>query len=100
MPKYLQLIRRRETVEPQHDRGIKRCDVAMPDIACHTREEDVGITAFECARHRQLRNGMALPEILAQEQGVNARSVAAHDDILIVIRKDLRLDEVARAQQI
>src|SRR5436190_24251094 len=100
MPKDLQLIRRREAVELQHDRGIKRRDVAMPDVARYTGEEDVGVAAFECARHRQLGNGMALPKIFAQEERIDARGVAAHDHVLILIRKNLRLNEVARAQEI
>ena len=100
MPKDLQLIRRREAVELQHDRRIKRRDVAMPDVARHTGEEDVGVTAFECARHRQFGNGMALPKIFAQEQRVDTRGVAAHDHVLVIVRKNLRLNEVARAQQI
>src|SRR5215467_1857882 len=100
MPKYLEFIRRREAVELQHDGRIKRGDVAVPDVARHTGEENVGVTAFESARHRQLRNGMSLPKVFAQEQRVDARGVAAHDHILEIIRKNLRLNEVARAQQI
>ena len=100
MPKDLQLIGRREAVELQHDRRIKRGDVAMPDVARHTGEEDVGVTAFECARHRHFGNGMALPKIFAQEERVDARGVAAHDHVLVIVRKNLRLNEVARAQQI
>src|SRR6476620_12428745 len=100
MPEDLQFIRRREAVELQHDRGIKRRDVAMPDIASHSGEEDVGVTALECAWHLQFGNGMALPKIFAQKERVNARGVAAHDHVLVIIRKNLRLNEVARAQQI
>src|SRR5678810_97724 len=98
MPENLQFIRRREAVELQHDRRIKRSNVAMPDVARHTGEEDVGVTAFECARQRQFGNGMALPKIFAQEEGVDARGVAAHDHVLIIIRKNLRLNEVAWTQ--
>src|ERR1041385_779669 len=96
MPKNLQLIRRRETLELQHYRWIKRSDVAMPDVAGYAGEEDVGITPFEGARHRQLWDGMALSKVFAQEKRVDARSVAAHDHVLIVIRKNLRLNEIAR----
>src|SRR5215472_5010723 len=97
MPKDLELIRCREAVELQHDRRIKRRDIAMPDVARHTGEEDVGVTAFECARHRQLRNRMSLPKIFAQEQRIDARGIAAHDNVLVIVWKNLRLDEVARA---
>ena len=100
MPKDLKLISRWKAVELQHNRRIKRRDIAMPDIVCHTGEKNVGVTAFESARHRQLGNGMALPKIFAQEQCVDARGVAAHDHVLIIVRKNLRLNEIARAQQI
>ena len=100
MAENLQLIGRRETLELQHHRRIKRSDVAMPDVARHAGEEDVGVAAFERARHRQLGNGMALPEIFAQKKRVDARGVAAHDHVLVIVWKNLRLDEVARAEQV
>src|SRR5882757_8855313 len=100
MPKDLQFIRRREAVELQHDRRIKRRDVAMPNVARHTGEEDVGVTAFERARHRQFWNGIPLPKIFAQEKCVDARCVAAYDYVLVIIGKNLRLDEVTWAQQL
>src|SRR6059058_6573456 len=68
MPKNLQFVCDGKAIELQHDRRIKRGDVAMPDVARYTGEENVGVTAFERARHRQLGNGMAFPEIFAQEQ--------------------------------
>src|SRR5215217_1159961 len=67
MPKDLQLICRGEAVKLQHDGRIKRCHVAMPDASGNTGEEDVRVTALECARHRQFGNRMALPKIFAQE---------------------------------
>src|SRR5262245_66231317 len=70
MPKDLQFVGGRKAVELQHDRGIKRGDVAMPDVARDTSEEDVGVTAFKRARHRQSRNAVALPEIFTQETRV------------------------------
>src|SRR6267143_2256727 len=100
MPKDLEAIAVWKAIELEHDRRIKRRHVAMPDVARHTGEEDVGVTAFEGARHRQFGNGMALPKIFAQKQRVDTRSVAAHDHVLIIVRKNLRLNEVARAQQI
>src|SRR5437870_12285856 len=100
MAENLQLIRRRETPELQHHRRIKRSDVAVPDVARDAGEEDVGVAAFERARHRQFGNGMALPEIFAQEKRVNARGVAAHDHVLVIVWKNLRLDEVAWAEQV
>ena len=43
---------------------------------------------------------MALPEIFAEEECVDPRGVPAHDHILVIVGKDLRLDEIAGAQQI
>ena len=72
----------------------------MPDVAGHAGEEDVGVTALEAAHQRHLRNGIALPEIFPQEKRINPRRVTAHDDILIIVRKNLGLDEIAGAEQI
>src|ERR1043166_5494599 len=98
MPKDLQLIARGKAIELEHDRGIKRGDVAMPDVPGHPGEKDVGVAAFERARDRQLRNGMALPEIFAQKKGVDPGGVAAHDRVLIIVGENLRLNEIARAE--
>ena len=98
--KDLELIGHRETIELQHDRRIERGDVAMPDVARDAGEKDVRVAAFKASRHRHLGNGMALPEIFAQKERVNPGGVAAHDHILVVVRENLRLDEVARAQEI
>src|SRR5437016_5044675 len=72
----------------------------MPDVARNPGEKDRGVTSFEATHHRHLRNGMALPEIFAEEERVNAGGVAAHDHVLIVVRKNLRLDKTARTEQI
>ena len=100
MPEDLELIGHREAIELQHDRGIERGDVAMPDVARDAGEKDRGVTAFEAAHHRHLGNGMALPVIFAEEERVDAGGVAAHDHVLVVVGKNLRLDEVARTQEI
>src|SRR5207249_5026261 len=97
MAEDLQLIGHRKTIEFQHDRRIERSDVAVPDVVRNSRKEDVGVTALERAHHWQLGNGMALPEIFAQEQRINPRRVAAHDHVLIIVGKNLGLDEVTRA---
>src|SRR5260370_15239766 len=72
----------------------------MPYVASDTSEENIRVTSLEAAHKRHLRNGMALPEILAQEESINPRGVTAHDHILIIVRKNLGLDEIARAEQI
>src|SRR5207253_9594201 len=100
MPKDLQLITRREAIELEHDRGIQRCDIAVPDVACLARKKYVGVTAFIRLRHWQFGNAVALTERFAQKERVDPCGISAHDDILIIIGKDLRLDEVARAQQV
>src|SRR4029450_9160443 len=61
---------------------------------------DIGVTAFERACHWHLGNGMALPEIFAQEYRIDAGGVAPHDYVLVIVGENLRLDEVARAEQI
>src|SRR5438309_12002933 len=95
MPEDLKLIGYRETIELQHHRRIKRGDVAMPDVARDAGEKDGGVAAFEAAHHRHLGNGMALPEIFAEEERVDASGVAAHDHVLVIVGKNLGLDEVA-----
>src|ERR1700746_740575 len=100
MPKDLKLVGCREAIELQHDRWVERSDVAVPDIVSHASEKDVGIAPFECAHHRQFGNGMALPKILTQEKRVDVRGVAAYDHVLVIVRKNLGLDEVTLAQQI
>src|SRR5882757_7774391 len=97
MPEDLQLIGHRKTIEFQHDRRIKRSDIAMPDVVRNSSKEDVCVTAFERTHHRQLGNGMALPEILTQKQRIDPRGIASDDHVLIVIGKNLGLDEVTRA---
>ena len=97
MPKDLKLIGGGEAVELQHDRRIKRGDIAVPDSARYAREVDGGKAAFETHRHRHFRNAVALPQIFPQKKRVDASGVAAHDHILVVVGKDLRLDEITRA---
>jgi len=70
----------------------------MPDIMGDSGEEDVGVTAFERLRQWQFRNRMPLSKILAQEEAVDSGRVAAHNYVLIVVGKNLRLNEVARAE--
>ena len=65
MTEDLQLIGRRKTIELQHDRRIKRGDVTMPDVSCHTGEVDSGEAAFERAGQRHFRDAMAPPQIFA-----------------------------------
>src|SRR4030095_6957435 len=72
----------------------------MPHVANDASEKDVGVTALEAAHQRHLRNGMSLPEIFAQEECIDPRGVAADDHVLIIVRKNLGLDEIARAEQI
>src|SRR6202011_3446672 len=98
-PKNLEFVRDWKAIELQHDRWIKGRDIAVPDVARHAREKNVGVTAFEPAHHRHLRNGVASPEIFAQKERVDACGVAAHDNVLVVIGENLRLDEVTRAEQ-
>src|SRR4051794_9526656 len=97
MTKNLQLIANGQAVELKHDRGVERSDVAVPHIACDASEEDVGVTPLEAAHHRHFGNGMALTIIFPQKERVNASGIAAHDYVLVVVGKNLRLDKVAWA---
>ena len=70
----------------------------MPDVARDPGEIDRGVAALEAARHRHFGNGMPLPVVFAQEERVDPSGVAAHNYILVVVGKNLRLNEVARAE--
>ena len=70
----------------------------MPDVARHAGEENVSVAALKHLRNRQLGDAVALPKIFAQKERIDPRGVAAHDHVLIIVRKNLRLDKVARAQ--
>ena len=72
----------------------------MPDVMRNAGEKDRGVAAFKTAHCRHFGNGMALPEIFAQKKRVDASRVTAHDHVLIVVGKNLRLNEVARAEQL
>src|SRR6266704_2797758 len=98
MSKDLQSIACGKAIELEHDRRIKRRDVAMPDVARDARKEDIGVTAFERLRQRQLRNAVFLAKIFAQEQTVDSRRITTHDHVLIIVGKNLCLNEVARAE--
>ena len=100
MAKDLELVGRGPAIELEHDGGVERGDVAMPDVPRDAGEKDRGVTALKSSHHRHLGNGMALPIILAQKERIDPGGVPAHDHVLIVVGKNLGLDEVARAQQI
>ena len=72
----------------------------MPDVARHAGKKNVGVTALKAAHHRHLGNAMALPKIFAKKERVDPGGVTAHDHVLVIVGKNLRLDEVARAEQI
>src|SRR5438309_2411922 len=97
MPEDLELVGDRKAIELQHDRRIERSDVAVPDIARDASEIDGGEATLETACHRHLWNAVALPQILAQKKRIDTSGVTPHDHVLIVVRKNLRLDEIARA---
>src|ERR1700681_3797831 len=72
----------------------------MPDVARDAGEKDRGVTAFKAAHHRHFGNGMTLPEIFPEKERVDAGGVPAHNYVLIVVGKNLRLDEVAWTEKI
>src|SRR6266567_101835 len=77
MPKNLELIRHRKAIELQHDRWVKRSNVAVPDIARDASEVDGGEATLETACHRHFWNAVALPQILAQKARFRKRSLFA-----------------------
>src|SRR5205814_2211865 len=72
----------------------------MPDVARHAGEENVSVAALEHLRNRQLGDAVALPKIFAEKERVDPGRIAANDDVLIIVRENLRLDEIARAEQL
>src|SRR5436853_1204716 len=98
MSKDLQAIAYGKAIKLEHDRRIKGRDVTMPDVARDAGEKDVGVAAFEALRQRQLGNAVFLSKIFAQEQTVDSGRVTANNHVLIVVGKNLRLNEVAGAK--
>ncbi len=96
----IQLVAARFDVERQHQRRIQRLHVAMPHVANDALVKHVRVTAGKWTRFAELRDGVALVQVFAQEERIDLRRVTAHDNVLIVVGKDLGLDEVARAEQV
>ena len=88
----------RQITEGQHDGWIKRGDVAVPNVLYHAGDKDIGVTAFKWPRLRQVRNRMTAAQILAKEQCVNLGRISADDNVLVVVRENLSLDEIASTQ--
>src|SRR5256885_5654597 len=97
MPKDLKLIGGRKAIELQHDGRIERGDIAVPDVVRNAGKVDGGEAAFETHRHRHFRNAVTLPQVFPQKKRIDAGGVAAHNRILVIVGKDLRLDEVTWA---
>src|SRR5207253_10429954 len=83
MPEDLELVGDRKAIELQHDRRVKRSDVAMPDVARHASEVDGSEATFESACHRHLWNTVALPQILPYKESVDPSGVTPYDHVLI-----------------
>src|SRR6266404_1561806 len=98
MSEDLQPIAHGKAIELEHDRRIKGRDVAMPDVARNAGEENVSVATLEALRQRQFWDAVFLAKVFAQEQAVDSSRVAAHNHVLVVVGKNLRLDEVTRAK--
>src|SRR5260370_42503128 len=98
MSEDLQAIARRKAIELEHDRRIAGRDIAMPDVARDAGEKNVRVAALESLWHRQFGDGVFLAKIFAQEQTVYSGRIPAHDHVLVVVGKNLRLNEVTRAE--
>ncbi len=58
-----------------------------------------GVTAHHLARRLRTRNGMAGGEIGPQQERVDSRRVPTQHHVLVRVRKNLRLHEIARREQ-
>jgi hypothetical protein len=72
----------------------------MPHVANDAFVKYIRVTARKRARFAELRDGVALVQVFAQEECVDFRRVATHYDILVAVRENLGLDEVARAEKV
>src|SRR5437879_12769585 len=81
MPEDLGLGGDRKASELQHDRRVKRSDVAVPDIALNASEVDGGEATLETACNRHLWNAMALPQILKEKESIEAKDVTPPDPV-------------------
>ncbi len=95
-----ELVRRRQAAELEHEARVKRRDVAMPDIARDAGEKNVRVAPLERARLRQIGQRMPPAQVLAKEEGVGLGGAAAHDHVLVIVGKNLRLDEIAGAERL
>jgi len=96
----IQFVALRFDVESQDEGRIQRLHVAMPDVTQDALAENIRVTARERARFAVLRDRMTLMQVLAQKKRVDFCRVAANNDVLVVVRKDLRLDKITRAEQV
>ncbi len=64
-------------------------------LVLHIGKSADDLAAFVGARHRS-----ALVQVLAQKKRIDLGRVAAQRDVLVAVRKYLRLDEVTRREQL
>src|SRR5205823_14254648 len=98
MSKDLELVGGRKTIELQHDRWIQGGHVAVPNVVGDAGEKNIGISTFKRLRHGKLGYRMALPKIFAKKQRVNPSGVSPNNYVLIIVRENLRLNEIARTE--
>ena len=72
----------------------------MPHVLLDARHEDIRVAALERRGLGQVAQRMALRVILAQEQRIDPRRLSAHDHLLVVVREDLRHDEIRAAEKV
>jgi len=87
-----------ETIELQHHGGIGARRCRNPDVARDAREIDGGESTFETGGPSAAREWNALPQVLAQKKRVMRVALRTHDHVLIIVRENLRLDEITRAE--
>jgi hypothetical protein len=95
---YVQFIFTRQVVVSQHDRRIERSNVAVEHASRHSLMFHARIAADDIPALVRPRDRMALVKIFPQEERIDFGRVPAQGYVLIRIRKNLRLDEIAGRQ--
>src|SRR5262249_37580180 len=84
----------------EHDRGIQRSHIAMENPLGGSLVLHVSIAANDFATFVGTGDRKPLVKIFTEEKRVDFRCVPSQRNVLIVIGKDLCLDEVARWKQL
>src|SRR5262249_32810841 len=93
--KYAQLIFLWKIIVDEYNGWIQRSHITVKDTFGCSLVLHMGIAADDFFAFVGTGYRTALVKILAQEKRIDFRGIPAQRDVLIAIRKDLRLDEMA-----